>query len=71
MTHYITSSLITPEYFVTVTRFSVEQPMMTQAAAETNFNLHSDMVQATMGALTKGTLTSALGALFVKRQARA
>ncbi len=70
LTQYITSSLITPEYFANVTRFSVEQGMMTQEAAEANFNLHSYMVQATIGALIMGTVTSALVALFVKRKAR-
>ncbi len=68
LTQYITSTYISPEYFPNVIKFAVDSGKMTQEAAEGYFNLKSYMLQSAFGALTMGVVTSALVALFLKKQ---
>ena len=67
LTQYITSTIITPDYFTNVINYTVEAELMTREAAEENFNLKNYMVQATIGALIMGVITSAVVAIFVKK----
>lgn len=69
LTQYITSTVITPDYFTNVTEYAVAEGMMTQTEAEGYFNLQNYIIQATLFAPIMGVITTALVALFVKRKA--
>lgn len=64
LTQYLTSTVISPHYFANVIRYSVENGLMTQEAAESTFNLKTYLVQATIGAPVMGLLTTAIVAIF-------
>jgi len=64
---YITSTIITPDYFANIIRYSVENGLMEQKDAEEYFNLQSYIVQGVFGALVMGTVTSAIVALFTRK----
>ncbi len=66
LTQYITSTLITPEYFSNVIEYAVSSGIMTQPDAEAYFNLKSYMVQSLIGAAIMGIITSAVVALFTQ-----
>ncbi|MBN3580845.1 DUF4199 domain-containing protein [Algoriphagus aestuarii] len=63
---YITLEYITPEYFTNVKEYSVSSGTLTAEEAEDWFNLKSYMIQATIGALIMGVITSAIVAIFTK-----
>lgn len=63
---YITLEYITPQYFTNIISYSVEKGELTQSDAENWFNLRSYMIQATIGALIMGLITSAIVAIFIK-----
>lgn len=63
---YITLEYITPDYFTNVIEYSVSSGELTQDAAEEWFNLQSYIIQATIGALVMGVITSAIVAIFTK-----
>ena len=69
ITQYITSTLITPDYFSNVIEYAVRSGAMTQPNAEAYFNLKSYMVQSVIGAAIMGILTSAVIALFTQSRA--
>lgn len=68
LTQYISSTVITPDYFSNVIEYSVSKGLMTQEAAENMFNLKSYILQATLGALIMGILTSAIVAIFTRKK---
>ena len=68
LTQYITSTIITPDYFTNVIKLSVELGKMTQEAAEAYFSLKNYMIQSTVGALIMGAVTSAIVAFFVRKK---
>jgi uncharacterized membrane protein YvlD (DUF360 family) len=68
ITQYITSTLITPDYFTNVINFVVDSGKMDREAAESYFNVKSYILQSLFGALTMGIVTSAIVAFFVKKQ---
>ena len=67
-TQYVTSTFITPNYFANVIKYSVETGKMTQKDAESYFNLKSYMIQATIGALIMGVVTTLIVAIFVRKR---
>lgn len=67
LTQYITSTIITPDYFKNVISYTVEQGIMTQVEAENNFNLNSYIAQVLIGTLIMGIITAAIVAIFTKR----
>lgn len=68
LTQWITSYIITPEYFPNVIKFSVEQGYhQTLADAEAYFNYQNYSLQSAIGALVMGTITTAIAMLFIKR----
>ncbi|MDZ4146649.1 MAG: DUF4199 domain-containing protein [Flavobacteriaceae bacterium] len=67
-TQYITSTIISPDYFSNVIEYSVSEGKMTQEAAENAFNLKSYLIQAPIGALVMGLLTSAIVAIFTRKK---
>ena len=68
LTQYITSTIITPDYFANVIELSVEKGLKTQEEAEKYFSLKNYIVQSTISALLMGAVTSAIVALFVKKK---
>jgi len=67
LTQYLTSEVITPEYFSNIIKYSVAGGDMTQQEAEKYFNLKSYIVQGLIGAALMGTVTSAIVAIFTRR----
>ena len=68
LTQYITSTIITPEYFPNVINYSVESGKMTQEAAEDYFNLRSYIVQVLIGTPIMGIITTAVVAIFTRKK---
>ena len=67
LTQYLTSAVITPEYFPNIIRYSVANGNMTQQEAEEYFNLKSYIIQGLIGAALMGTATSAIVAIFTRK----
>ena len=71
LTQWITSTIITPEYFPNVIAHSVETGYHSSLEeAEAYFNLKNYMVQSTIGALVMGVLTTAIVTLFVRTKSK-
>lgn len=68
LTQYITSTVITPNYFTNVIEYAVQEEKMTREAAEAFFNLKSYMVQGLIGTPIMGLLTTAIVALFTRKK---
>ncbi|HKK75108.1 MAG TPA: DUF4199 domain-containing protein [Saprospiraceae bacterium] len=69
LTQYIISTVITPDYFSTVIDYVITHDMMTEEAARKQFNLKNYIIQATIGALIMGVVTSAIVAIFTRKRA--
>jgi hypothetical protein len=71
LTQWITSTVITPEYFPNVIAYSVETGYHSSLEeAEAYFNLKNYMVQSVIGAFMMGILTTAIVALFVRTKSK-
>lgn len=69
LTQWIISSVITPDYFENVIKYSVETGYHKSIAdAEAQFNLKSYIVQSTVGALLMGIVTTAIVAIFTRKK---
>ena len=68
LTQYITSKIISPDYFPNVIKYMVNEGQMTQEAAENMFNLKSYIIQAPIGAFIMGLLTAAIVAIFTRKK---
>ena len=67
LTQWITSEIITPEYFPNVIAYSVESGYhATVAEAEAQFNLSNYMLQGAIGALIMGIVTVAIAMIFLR-----
>lgn len=66
ISQYITSEIISPQYFQNAINFAVENKSMSVEDAKAFFNLKSYMFQAVFGALSMGIVTSAIVAYFMK-----
>lgn len=66
LTQYITSTYITPNYFVNVINYSVINDLMTFEEAEAYFNLKNYIYQTLMFTPVMGIVTTAIVAFFVK-----
>jgi hypothetical protein len=67
LAQWITSYVITPEYFPNVIKRSVELGYFeTLAEAEANFNYKNYAVQGAIAALVMGVLTTAIAMLFIR-----
>lgn len=67
LTQWITSFVITPEYFPNVIKRSVELGYYkTTADAEANFNYKNYAVQGAFGALMMGIVTTAVAMIFIR-----
>ncbi|MFC4871921.1 DUF4199 domain-containing protein [Negadavirga shengliensis] len=67
LTQWITSVVITPEYFPNVIEHSLATGYyQSREEAEAYFNLRNYIIQSTVGALIMGVVTSAIVAWFVR-----
>lgn len=70
LTQFITSTIITPEYFPNVIKHVVSRELMKQEEAEKFFNLNAYIVQGLIGAFVMGLITTAIVAIFTRRKAK-
>jgi hypothetical protein len=69
LTQWITSYVITPEYFPNVIKRSVELGYYpTTEAAAANFNYTNYAIQGTIGALVMGIVTTAIAMIFIRNK---
>ena len=67
LTQWITSTIITPEYFPNVIAYSVETGYhKSLEEAEAYFNLKNYMVQSMLGAFVMGIVTTAIAMIFIR-----
>jgi hypothetical protein len=67
LTQWVTSFVITPEYFPNVIKRSVELGYFkTTAAAQANFNYQNYAIQGAIGALGMGIVTTAIAMIFLR-----
>ncbi|WP_026904546.1 DUF4199 domain-containing protein [Pedobacter glucosidilyticus] len=67
LTQWITSFIITPEYFPNVIKRSVELGYYkTTVEAQTNFNYQNYAVQGVIGALVMGIITTVIAMIFLR-----
>jgi len=67
LTQYITSTVISPDYFTNVIEYAVDNDVMTRKAAEAEFNLNNYLIMATVGSFVMGTVTSLIVAIFTRK----
>lgn len=71
LTQWITSYVITPEYFPNVIKRSVELGYYANTAeAAANFNYSNYAMQGFIGALIMGMLTTAIAMIFIRTKSR-
>ena len=68
LTQYITSEFISPDYFANVIEYSVETGALERSVAEEHFTYKSYAIQAMIGAVVMGVITSAVVAIFTRRR---
>ncbi len=67
LTQWITSTIITPEYFPNVIAYSVETGYHSSLEeAQAYFSLENYIIQSVVGAIVMGVVTSAIVAFFVR-----
>ena len=66
ITQYITSAIITPNYFDNMIAYSVDHGKSTQAEAEAYFNMKNYIIQSVIFTPAMGIVTTAIVALFVR-----
>lgn len=67
LAQYITHNYITPEYFESVSQYSITNDLMSIEEANDYFNITNYMLQSAIGALGGGIVISALVAIFMRR----
>lgn len=68
LTQYLINTVISPDYFNNMIEYTVQNDLMTEAAAKEYFNLKSYIIQSTISAPIMGIITTAIVALFVKKR---
>lgn len=67
LVQYITSTIISPDYFTNMIEYSVENDLMARQEAVDFFNLNSYLIQTLIGTPIMGLLTTAIVAFFTKK----
>ena len=67
LTQYITSTIITPDYFTNIINYTVSEGQMTQTEAENFFNLKSYISQVIIATPIMGIVTTAIVAIFTRK----
>ncbi len=70
LSQYITSTIISPDYFTNAISYSVAEGLMTQEEAENYFSLNNYIVQSLIAAPILGLLTTSIVALFIRKKAK-
>ena len=71
LTQWITSTIITPEYFPNVIAYSIQTGYhKSMEEAQAYFSLKNYIVQSVIGAIVMGVVTSAIVAFFVRTKAK-
>lgn len=65
---YITTTVISTEYFPNAIEYAIESGKMNPEKAEKSFSLNNYIIQNVIGAVVMGMITSAIVALFVKKR---
>jgi len=68
LSQYITSTVITPDYFNNAINYAVANGKLSQEEAEKYFSLKSYMVQTVLFTPVMGIVTSAIVALFTRKK---
>ena len=68
LTQYITSTVVTPEFFSNATKYAVNSGAMTQEAAEEYFSLKNYIIQGLIGAPVMGVITTLIVAIFTRKK---
>jgi len=68
LTQYITSEIISPDYFQNVINYTVKKGEMNQVAAENFFNLKSYIVQVLIATPIMGIVTTVIVAIFTRKK---
>jgi hypothetical protein len=68
LTQYITSTIITPDYFTNVIEYVVREGKMTQSDAEAYFNLKSFITEVLIATPMMGIMTTAIVAIFTRKE---
>ncbi len=67
LSQYITSTIITPDYFENAIQYAVSSGASTQEEAEANFNLKNYLMITVLFTPVMGIVTTAIVALFLKK----
>lgn len=71
LTQWITSYVITPEYFPNVIKRSVELGYYSSTEeAQANFNYKNYAIQSAVGALIMGVVTTAIAMIFIRTKSK-
>lgn len=68
LTQWLAHTVVSPHFFTNMVEFAVRSGNMTEAQALAYFSLQSYMMQAVIGAVAMGVITSAVVAFFVRNQ---
>ncbi len=68
LTQYVTSYIITPEFFSNAIKYVVEHGRMTQVEAESYFSMKNYIIQGLMWGMGMGIVTSAIVAIFTRKK---
>ena len=67
---FISSTIITPDYFSNVIKYVVSEGIKNQIEAENYFNLKNYIIQALIGTPIVGIVTTAIVAIFTRRESQ-
>lgn len=68
LTQWLAHTLVSPHFFANMVEFAVSSGNMTETQALNYFSLQSYMIQAVIGAVVMGVITSAVVALFMRNK---
>ena len=68
LSQYITSTIITPDYFSNAINYTVENGEVAQGDAMNYFNLKNYIIQGLIGTPIMGVLTTAIVAIFTRKK---
>lgn len=68
LTQWLAHTIVSPHFFTNMVEFAVRSGNMTEAQALDYFSLQSYMMQAVIGAVAMGVITSAVVAFFVRNR---
>lgn len=68
LSQYLTSAVISPQYFENMINYTAEQGIKSREEAAAYFNMKSYMIQSVIFAPLMGIVTSAIVALFIRKK---